>query len=95
MKYRIIPVTRVLLDSAEFQRGALTGLRSHLLRSMEHCTAEEWFVADPVQYARFMDHFSGSGSLALGGQAGISALHLTRLDLPAPLGAATTNRLPG
>jgi ADP-dependent phosphofructokinase/glucokinase len=49
---------------------------------MEHCTAEEWLVTDRVQYDRFTEFFSGSGSLAMGGQAGIAALHLASLGAP-------------
>jgi ADP-dependent phosphofructokinase/glucokinase len=79
---QIIPVTKELLDSAGLRTGDLADLRSHLIHSMEHCTAEEWFVADPVKYARFMEYFSGTGSLAMGGQAGIAALHLAALGAP-------------
>jgi ADP-dependent phosphofructokinase/glucokinase len=46
---------------------------------MEHCTAEEWYVADRARYDRFTEYFSGSGTLAIGGQAGIAALHLAGL----------------
>jgi ADP-dependent phosphofructokinase/glucokinase len=49
---------------------------------MEHCTAEEWFVTDPREYARFTEYFSRTGSLAMGGQAGIAALHLARTGDP-------------
>lgn len=79
---RIIAVNRTLLDSPGFRSAGFADLRSRLLQSMEHCTAEEWFVADPVLYARFTDFFSGTGSLAMGGQAGIAALHLARLGVP-------------
>jgi ADP-dependent phosphofructokinase/glucokinase len=79
---RIIAVSRTLLDSPGFRSAGLADLRSRLMQSMEHCTAEEWFVADPARYARFMDFFSGTGSHVMGGQAGIAALHLARLGAP-------------
>jgi ADP-dependent phosphofructokinase/glucokinase len=78
---RIIPVTRDLLGSARFCHPDLTELRSRLIGSMRYSTAEEWFVADPDQYRRFSHHFTRSGSLAIGGQAGIAALHLSRLGV--------------
>jgi ADP-dependent phosphofructokinase/glucokinase len=76
---QIIPVTRELLDSLIFQRPDLLELRSRLVHSMERCTAEEWFVADPIQYRGFVRLFSGTGLPAVGGQAGIAAEHLARL----------------
>lgn len=79
---RVIPVTKDLLYSPDFQKEDFGGLRSHLIHSMEHCTAEEWFITDREQYSRFMDYFSGTGSLSLGGQAGIAALNLARLGAP-------------
>jgi ADP-dependent phosphofructokinase/glucokinase len=79
---RIINVSRELLESAEFRQGELKELRLHMVHSMVHCTAEEWFVPDPVQYVRFTGYFSKTGSLALGGQAGIAALHLAKLGNP-------------
>jgi ADP-dependent phosphofructokinase/glucokinase len=95
---RIIPVSRELLESADFRQGELKELRSHMVHSMEHCTAEEWFVPDPVHYARYTRYFSKTGSLAMGGQAGIAALHLAKLGNPnvictAPDMGATTREL--
>ena len=87
---RIIPVNHTLLDSADFQKSDLANLRVRLMRSMAHCTAEEWFVADTVQYARFAEFFSKTGSLAMGGQAGIAALHLAALEAPAVFCLAPT-----
>jgi len=80
---RIITVGRELLEAEGFRAGDFARLRSHLIHSMEHCTAEEWFVTDPAQYARFTGYFSGTGSISMGGQAGIAALHLARLGVPA------------
>lgn len=78
---RIIPVSRELLEAPEFLRGNLSGLRVHLIHSMERCTAEEWFVPDHAQYDRYINYFGKTGSLAMGGQAGIAALHLASLDI--------------
>jgi ADP-dependent phosphofructokinase/glucokinase len=79
---RIIQVSRELLDSEEFCREGFAELKRHLIHSMERCTAEEWFVIDPEDYSRFTDFFSGTGNLAIGGQAGIAALHLASLGVP-------------
>jgi len=79
---RIIPVSRNLLDLPEFQSDELSEIRLHLIHSMENCTAEEWLVSDRAQYARFTEYFSSTGSLAMGGQAGIAALHLASLGVP-------------
>jgi ADP-dependent phosphofructokinase/glucokinase len=79
---RIILVSRELLDSEGFRSRELSDLRSHLIHSMEHCTAEEWYVANPGHYTRLTEQFSGYGYLAMGGQAGIAALHLAGLGAP-------------
>ena len=79
---RIIPVTSDLLDVPGFGSGDILELRSRLIHSMEHCSAEEWFVSDRGRYDRFTEFFSGTGSLAMGGQAGIAALHLKKLGVP-------------
>jgi len=79
---RIIPVNPELLEMPGFGSGDLFELRSRLIHSMEHCTAEEWFVSDQDRYDRFMKFFSRAGSLAPGGQAGIAALHLKTLGVP-------------
>ncbi len=73
---RIITVTPALLQSAVFHQPKLSELRSRLLHSMRTCTAEEWFVIDPQLYQEFLRIFAGSGHLVIGGQAGISAVHL-------------------
>lgn len=79
---RIIPVTANLLDPSGFCHGTLENVRSRLVRSMERCTAEEWYFDDPALYARLISCFAGAGTIALGGQAGISAAHLARLGAP-------------
>jgi ADP-dependent phosphofructokinase/glucokinase len=79
---RIIYVSRKLLESPEFMSAEFMELRLHLIHSMERCTAGEWFVPDLVQYARYTDFFKKTGSLTMGGQAGIAVLHLARLGIP-------------
>ena len=73
---RIIPVTPAFLHSALPGHPALSALRSRLLHSMQTCTAEEWFVTDRVLYQQFTRIFAGTGTCAIGGQAGIAAVHL-------------------
>jgi ADP-dependent phosphofructokinase/glucokinase len=73
---RIITVDEALLGSALFNQPVLSELRSRLLHSMHTCTAEEWFVTDPLLYEQFNHIFSDTGHLSIGGQAGIAAVHL-------------------
>ena len=42
---------------------------------MHTCTAEEWFVTGPQLYQPFTRIFAETGYLAMGGQAGIAAVH--------------------
>jgi ADP-dependent phosphofructokinase/glucokinase len=78
---RIIPVTRELLDGPSLSKNGLRELRERLITSMQYCTAEEWFVPDAEQYRQFTRSFSQQGNLIIGGQAGIAALHLSRLGV--------------
>lgn len=78
---RIISVTPSLLTSAFFNQPVLSELRSRLQHSMRTCTAEEWFVDDYQLYAQFKDLFTDSGHLAIGGQAGIAAVHLATIGV--------------
>nr|WP_320161155.1 ADP-dependent glucokinase/phosphofructokinase [uncultured Methanoregula sp.] len=78
---RIITVNRELLDSLHTLPGDFAMLHARLVHSMQYCTAEEWFVADRVQYCNFTRIFSTMGHPAVGGQAGIAALHLSRLGV--------------
>jgi ADP-dependent phosphofructokinase/glucokinase len=71
---RIVPVTENLLLSLPPVTGELALFRDRLERSMQTCTADELFVQDPVGYQQFIRHFSGTS--AIGGQAGIAAVHL-------------------
>ena len=79
---RIIPVTPAFLHSSLLNQPALSELRSRLLHSMQTCTAEEWFVTDRVRYRQFTRIFAGCGTLAIGGQAGIAAVHLASVGVP-------------
>jgi ADP-dependent phosphofructokinase/glucokinase len=79
---RILPVTRQLLDPAGFCHGRLEEVRSRLVSSMQHYTAEEWIMEDRSLYARLSSCFAGTGTITLGGQAGIAAAHLARLGAP-------------
>ena len=85
---RIIPVSRELLQSPLFSWKDMTEVRAKLFHSMQTCTADELFVQDPAQYQRLAGLFSGSGALAIGGQAGIAAVHLASAGVPAVLCAA-------
>jgi ADP-dependent phosphofructokinase/glucokinase len=78
---RIIPVTRELLDSPIFHTREFADLRAHFLHSMQYCIAEEWFVSETAHYSRFVDAFSSAGTVSIGGQAGIAALHLSGLGI--------------
>jgi ADP-dependent phosphofructokinase/glucokinase len=79
---RIIAVTPELLRSAFFNMPELSELRSRLLHSMHTCTAEEWFVSDHQVYQYFARIFADYGYLSIGGQAGISAIHLVSTGSP-------------
>jgi ADP-dependent phosphofructokinase/glucokinase len=79
---RIITVTPALLQSPLLTRPELFELRSRLLHSMQTCTAEEWFVTDRSRYQQFARVFLGAGSLVIGGQAGIAAVHLASIGVP-------------
>ncbi len=81
---RIIPVTGGLLRSLEM--SAVLGaepLRTRLVRAMRNCTADEWFVTDPDVYRSLADLFRTTGNPVAGGQAGIAALHLQSIGVPA------------
>ncbi len=68
---RVIPVTRELLDPSFFHDPDYPVLRARLIQSMQHGTAEEWFVSDTAQYRRFTRMFSSTGSWHLGGRPGL------------------------
>ncbi len=79
---RILPVTRQLLDPAGFCNGHLEEVRSRLISSMQHYTAEEWIMEDRSLFKRLLSCFTCTGTITLGGQAGIAAAHLARLGAP-------------
>jgi ADP-dependent phosphofructokinase/glucokinase len=80
---RVIPVTPGLLGS--FEHHAVQGfdaLLDRLKQSMRYCSADEVFVRGPSRYRDLSASFSRSGTLTVGGQAGIAAVHLRRLGIP-------------
>jgi ADP-dependent phosphofructokinase/glucokinase len=80
---RVIPVTPAILRS--FERLAVQGfdaIRDRLEQSMRYCSADEVFISEPPVYRKLSESFSLSGTLSVGGQAGIAAVHLRRLGIP-------------
>jgi len=80
---RIIPVTPEILRSLE--QCAVKGsgaIFDRLKQSMRYCSADEVFISDPSLYRELSESFSRSGTLSMGGQAGIAAVHLRRLGIP-------------
>jgi ADP-dependent phosphofructokinase/glucokinase len=80
---RIIPLTPDILRSLE--QGAVKGsgaIFDRLKQSMRYCSADEVFISEPSLYRELSASFSRSGMLAMGGQAGIAAVHLRRLGIP-------------
>jgi ADP-dependent phosphofructokinase/glucokinase len=80
---RVIPVTPDILRS--FEQPAVQGfdaILDQLKQSMRYCSADEAFISEPSLYRKLSESFSRSGTLSLGGQAGIAAVHLRRLGIP-------------
>jgi ADP-dependent phosphofructokinase/glucokinase len=80
---RIIPVTSDLLRS--FEHRTVQGfdtLLDQLKHSMRYCSADEVIIREPSRYRELSEPFSRSGTLSVGGQAGIAAVHLHRLGVP-------------
>jgi ADP-dependent phosphofructokinase/glucokinase len=80
---RIIQMTPDLLKS--FERHEVPGFDAILPRlkqSMRYSAADEVVISEPSVYQKLSEFFSRSGSLTLGGQAGIAAVHLRRLGIP-------------
>ena len=80
---RVIPVTPDLLRS--FEQHAVQGFDAifdRLKQSMRYCSADEVFISEPSVYRILSESFSHSGTLSVGGQAGIAAVHLRRLGIP-------------
>ena len=78
---RIIPVTTDLIRTLERREPGREILRDRLLSSMRYSTADEWFVTDPTLYHDIAEFFPAAGTLTIGGQAGIAAVHLRRLGI--------------
>jgi len=78
----VIPVTTDLIRTLERRVPGRGILRNRLLSSMRYSTADEWFVTDPRLYHDIAEFFSAAGTLTIGGQAGIAAVHLRRLGIP-------------
>ena len=86
---RVIPVTPDILRSLE--KGAVKGsgaIFDRLKQSMRYCSADEVFISEQSLYRKLSASFSRSGTLSLGGQAGIAAVHLRRLGIPSVTCAA-------
>jgi len=67
------------------EQGAVKGsgaIFDRLKQSMRYCSADEVFISEPSLYRELSASFSRSGMLAMGGQAGIAAVHLRRLGIP-------------
>ena len=80
---RVIPVTPDMLRSFEHHTvPGFDALLDRLKHSMRYCSADEVFISEPSEYHQLTDSFSPSGTLAIGGQAGIAAVHLCRLGIP-------------
>jgi len=80
---RVIQVTPGLLRL--FDQHEVPGFDAVLPRlkqSLRYASADEVFISDLSEYQKISDYFSRSGSLAIGGQAGIAAVHLHRLGVP-------------
>jgi ADP-dependent phosphofructokinase/glucokinase len=80
---RIIRLTPALLRSLE--QHAFEGfdaLLPQLEQSLKYCSADEVFIRQPSHYRELSGSFSQSGTISLGGQAGIAAVHLRRLGVP-------------
>jgi ADP-dependent phosphofructokinase/glucokinase len=79
---RVIPVTSDLLRSFEQHTVPGAGLfLDRLEHSMRYCSADEVFVSDHSVYKKLAEFFSTSGTLAMGGQAGIAAIQMRRLGI--------------
>ncbi len=80
---RVIQLTPDLLRS--FEQHAVPGFDAilpQLKQSMRYSAANEVFINQPSAYLELAESFSRSGTLSLGGQAGIAAVHLRSLGVP-------------
>ena len=80
---RIIQMTPALLRSFEqHEVPGFDAILPRLKQSMRFSIADEVVIRKPSVYQDLSDFFSRSGSLAIGGQAGIAAVHLRGLGIP-------------
>jgi ADP-dependent phosphofructokinase/glucokinase len=80
---RVIRVTPALLRSFEQQEvPGSDAILPRLKQSMRYSAADEVVISEPSVYQKLSEFFSRSGSLAIGGQAGIAAGNLRRLGIP-------------
>ena len=80
---RVIPLTPGILGSFEQHTvKRFDAVLDRLKQSLKYCSADEVFISEPSVYHTFSEFFSGSGTLSVGGQAGIAAVHLRTLGVP-------------
>jgi ADP-dependent phosphofructokinase/glucokinase len=79
---RSIPVSQEVLDLLLRCHTELPGFLRRFWRSLRLCAADEFFVQDTGRFLKFCSRFSRSGTLSVGGQAGIAALHLRATGAP-------------
>ena len=80
---RVIRVTPGIMRF--FRQRTVPGfdaILDRLKQSMRYCTADEIFISEPSRYRELSESFSRSGTLHIGGQAGIAAVHLRTLGIP-------------
>jgi len=79
---RIIPVDTGTMRSFKRNTGpAFDAVFDRLIHSMRYCSADEVFISEPSVYNTLVDIFSKSGTLMIGGQAGIAAVHLRKFGI--------------
>jgi ADP-dependent phosphofructokinase/glucokinase len=80
---RIIQMTPALLRSFELHEvPGFDAILPRLKQSMRYSAADEVIISELSVYQKLSEFFSRSGSLAIGGQAGIAAGNLRRLGIP-------------
>ena len=80
---RVIHITPTLLRTFEQHKvPGFDAILPQLKQSLRYASADEVFVSDLSVYQKISDYFCRSGSLAIGGQAGIAAVHLQTLGIP-------------
>jgi ADP-dependent phosphofructokinase/glucokinase len=80
---QIIQMTPAMLESLE--QHTIRGIDivlPRLKQSLKYCSADEVFISEAALYRELLEAFSSCGTLSVGGQAGIAAVHLRRLGIP-------------